>query len=316
MPTRQILLSTRPEYRVPKMRWTAEEARKSIDDYKPETIEALQKWLQENPHYPPTSEESLILFAHSCYYDVEKTKACIDSCYNLKSATPEFFQKRDVDKYAEVRHILGVTDNAVFPTMTPSGYQIIFHRLSQYEPSKYVFADGVKVLNMTMESARCLTGPAKGYFILFDMTGVKLGHLTRLNLGLLKKFFMFIQEANPVRLKGIHVINTMPIVDKIMFLIKPFMKKELHSILHFYSSSEMEKLYEVIPKECLPSDFGGSLGKTVAELHARNTEVLKDLKDIWNDDETLVIDESKRPSKKGKKAREDAMPDIRKLDLD
>lgn len=78
----------------------------------------------------------------------------------------------------------------------------------------------------------------------------------------------------------------------------------------------MEKLYEVIPKECLPSDFGGSLGKTVAELHARNTEVLKDLKDIWNDDETLVIDESKRPSKKGKKAREDAMPDIRKLDLD
>ncbi|KAK3933413.1 Alpha-tocopherol transfer protein-like [Frankliniella fusca] len=310
-------MSTRPEYRVPKMRVTAEEMRKNIDDYKPETIEALQKWLPENPHYPPTSEESLILFAHSCYYDLEKTKSCIDACYNLFSSTPEFFQKRDVDKYPEVRHILGVTDNAVFPKMTPAGYQIIFHRLSQYEPSKYIFADGVKVLNMTMESARCLTGPQKGYFILFDMTGVKLGHLTRLNLGLLKKFFMFIQEANPVRLKGIHVVNTMPILDKIMFLIKPFMKKELHSLLHFYSSSELEKLYEFIPKDCLPSDFGGSLGKTVAELHDANTEVLRELKDFWTDEETLIIDESKRPSKKSKKAaQQDAMPDIRKLDLD
>lgn len=88
-------------------------------------------------------------------------------------------------------------DNAVFPKLTPQGYQIIFHRLSQYEPSKYVFADGVKVLNMTMEAARCTTGPQRGYYILFDMTGVKLGHLTRLNLGLLKKFFAYIQVRSP-----------------------------------------------------------------------------------------------------------------------
>lgn len=81
--------------------------------------------------------------------------------------------------------------------MTPEGYQIIFHRLSQYEPSKYVFPDGVKVLNMTMEAARYHTGPQKGYYILFDMTGVRLGHLTRLNLGLLRKFFAYIQVRAP-----------------------------------------------------------------------------------------------------------------------
>ena len=36
--------------------------------------------------------------------------------------------------------------------------------------------------------------------------------------------------------------------------------------LHFYKADELESLYAFIPKECLPSDFGGHLG-TVAELH-------------------------------------------------
>lgn len=307
------------QYRVPKMGVTAAEMAEKIEDFDPEAIKTLRKWLNEQPHYPPTSEEYLIMFAHSCYYDVEKTKSCIENCYTIASSTPEFFQKRDLD-LPDVKHILSVTDNAVFPNATPEGYQIIFHRLSQYEPSKYVFADGVKVLNMTMESARYTSGPAKGYYILFDMTGVRLGHLTRLNLGLLRKFFAYIQEGNPVRLKGIHVINTLPILDKIMYIIKPFMKPELRSILHFFSSSELDKLYEFIPRDCLPPDFGGSLDKTVAELHAANTEVLRGMQQYWADASTLVIDETKKPSKKGKKdknaAAQDATPDIRRLELD
>lgn len=40
------------------MRISAEEMIKNIPDYKPETIQALRKWLGENPHYPPTSGES------------------------------------------------------------------------------------------------------------------------------------------------------------------------------------------------------------------------------------------------------------------
>lgn len=40
---------------------------------------------------------------------MEKTKSCIDNCYNIASSTPEFFQKREVDQYPDVKHILGVT---------------------------------------------------------------------------------------------------------------------------------------------------------------------------------------------------------------
>lgn len=40
----------------------------------------------------------LILFYHSCYFDVEKTKSCIEVYYSLKTETPEFFANRDVSR--------------------------------------------------------------------------------------------------------------------------------------------------------------------------------------------------------------------------
>ena len=52
---------------------------------------------------------------------------------------------------------------------------------------------------------------------------------------------------------------------------------------------------------------------------AENTELLRDLKQYWLDMDTLVIDESRRPStKKGKKAaqQQEHVPDIRSLELD
>ena len=79
------------------------------------------------------------------------------------------------------------------PKLTPTGNQIIFDRLAQFEPSKYVFADVCKAVIMSIEAAIYLSGPQQGYYIMFDMTGVRLGHLSRLNLRLLNKFFTYIQ---------------------------------------------------------------------------------------------------------------------------
>lgn len=40
------------------------------------------------------------------------------------------------------------------------------------------------------------------------------------------------QEGLPVRLMGIHVLNTSSLIDKILMLLKPFMKKELLSMVN------------------------------------------------------------------------------------
>lgn len=107
----------------------------------------------------------------------------------------------------------------------------------------------MKLLFMTLDIA-VYEGPPTGLLILFDMKGVSsaqvlavileyiivsfqlgLMHLTRARMHLIKKFFHYTQEALPVKLKQIHVMNTVYFLDKIMAIIKPFLSKEVAKLV-------------------------------------------------------------------------------------
>ncbi|XP_065205554.1 alpha-tocopherol transfer protein-like [Planococcus citri] len=251
-------------------------------------IDQLNEWVKSQSHLPPDiTEEQLILFHHSCYYKMEDTKNCINIYYTLRIGTPEYFVRRDVT-HSSLQQALNVLEYGVFPVRDPNGYQIIFHRLKIFDASKYVFQDGVKLLSMAIDACLHVDGTAPGYIFLFDMRGVKLTHLTRLSLGALKKFFLYVQEGLPVRLKAIHVLNTKPLIDKIMILVRPFMKKELLNMIHFHGCDELEEVYESLPRSCLPSDFGGDL-PSCEELYQQYIEWMKKLKKFFEEDEKKFI---------------------------
>lgn len=46
---------------------------------------------------------------------------------------------------------------------------------------------------------------------------------------------VYFQEAHPVRLRTVHVINCSPMLDRIMTVLRPFMKKEVSKLVKFYS---------------------------------------------------------------------------------
>lgn len=52
-------------------------------------------------------------------------------------------------------------------------------------------------------------------------------HLTRVNLGSIKKFFAYLQEGVPGKLRAIHILNVVYFFDKILSMIKPFMRAEI-----------------------------------------------------------------------------------------
>ena len=74
-------------------------------------------------------------------------------------------------------------------------------------------------------------GTTSGHIILVDMQGVSLGHVGRLSPMTTKKFLYYLQDALPVRLKGLHFMNSVPAMDLILAMMKPFMKKELLDIV-------------------------------------------------------------------------------------
>lgn len=67
------------------------------------------------------------------------------------------------------------------------------------------------------------------------MKGVGVSHLTRISIGSIKKFFNYLQDAVPGKLRAIHVLNVVWFFDKILQMIKPFMKADILECVSIYS---------------------------------------------------------------------------------
>lgn len=130
----------------------------------------------------------------------------------------------------------------MLPKLDQNGNQILFHRLADSRPSQYMFNDGIKLLLMSIDANLYTDGCSAGYIFLFDMTGVRLGHLTRLSINSIRMFFEYLQEGLPVRLKAIHVLNAVWFMDKFLALIRPFMKQELYEMVNWLPSIRVRSI--------------------------------------------------------------------------
>ena len=117
---------------------------------------------------------------------------------------------------------------------TKEGFKIIFWKLLDMEPSHFVHSDILKYYCMILDLWLRSEGTILGHVMVVDMQGVILGHVGRLSPMTTKKFLYYLQDALPVRLKGLHFINAGPAMDLIFAMSKPFMKKELLNIVSNY----------------------------------------------------------------------------------
>ncbi|EZA50388.1 alpha-tocopherol transfer protein-like isoform X2 [Ooceraea biroi] len=261
--------------------YTIDDSRKRYPEITDELLESLQEWAKDHS-LSKIPEEQLALFAHSCYFDLEATKRCMDVYYRMRATTPEFFRDRD-SRLQYMQHSLRALEFVALPKPDRNGNQIIFHRLADTRPSQYMLNDGIKLLLMSVDGSLNTNGCSPGYIFLFDMQGVGLGHLTRLSISSIRKFLEYLQDGLPVRLKAIHILNVVWFMDKILALLRPFMKREFYELLHLHTG-DVSDVYSYIPPECLPKDFGGELD-CVASLHEAHCEKLDQLRDYFLEEE-------------------------------
>lgn len=102
-----------------------------------------------------------------------------------------------------------------------------------------------------------------GDVYVFDATVATPGHFAKVSPAMVKKFLICVQEAYPVKLKEVHIINVSPLVDTIVNFVRPFLKEKIRQRIHFHS--DLESLYKFVPKKMLPKEYGGDAG-TMADL--------------------------------------------------
>lgn len=252
------------------------------------------------------TDRLLTCFLSACNQNIDETRKVIKIFYDARRDGPELFNDRDPFS-PKIRQCFQNQDYFPLPP-TPSGYSVVYHRLSSPKASNYCFDEAVKTYFMLLESCLSTDGPRPGLICLFDMSNVGLTHLLRVKISTIRKFFHYLQDGLPAKLKAIHVLNAVSFFDKVLYIIKPFIHAEILKMLFLHGSNDsLESLYEDwIPRSCLPSDYGGEL-MSVADLHQEHIRKFESMRPYFlaeerqrngkGDDDSALIDGASKKMK-------------------
>ncbi|XP_063695767.1 alpha-tocopherol transfer protein-like [Culicoides brevitarsis] len=253
-------------------------------DYEKCTAE-IKEWWKNDPLMPKNIDDVLLQrFVHATYGDTAYAKRVISLNYEIRNKNPHIFLDRD-PLSPESQKVFQVCDMIPLPTLTPKdNYRMIFYRLRDLNDSKFDFTEAIKMFFMVADTRFTMNNAiSSGDVPIFDAKGFSLKHMTKAirAFSVLRVYMNFTQNAFPVRLKQIHVVNVSPFVDKILSFIKPLMKKEVTNSLKFHLPNS-ETIFEYIPKDMLPVEYGGE-GPSMDELKKDIVKQIESKRDYLTD---------------------------------
>lgn len=272
-----------------------EEEYKKKTGITPEDIKKLRDWLNTQPHLPKDyiTDLDLILTYHCCDRSAEVAKQVLDLHFTLKTMFTVLFKDRVFDDKAEkIMHKVLLQPLA---SRSREGDAVMYCRLLDYDPKNFEFNSKIRSVMMVLDLWQYEEGTWPGLVLIFDLVGLKMGHLPKLELQGLQQFLYFLQEAMLVKIKGLHFLNAPSFMDSLMMIIKPFMKKELLNVMKIHQVGSTT-LDQYVPMTALPKEAGGEF-KTLDELRDLTVARLRANKNLIAEENKKRVVESLRPGK-------------------
>ncbi|XP_039315648.1 alpha-tocopherol transfer protein-like isoform X2 [Solenopsis invicta] len=296
-------------------RITLDEETKKNPQLKLSDIQSLREWCEKQPHLPKIEDSFLALFLHRNYYNVEFAKNTIENYYTTRTHLPELFCNRDPLVEKELQQAFKVTLFSPLSGVTNDGYTLMYATLLDGDPSHFNLNATIKYILMLSDIIYLTDGTNNGYVFIGNADKLSFGHIAKIRPLATKIALDYIQEAMPVRLKDLHVINAPPAMELLMNIAKPFMKKEMIDMIHFHSS--LESLSKYISIDALPNEAYGN-GGSIQELNEIQIKRIEDYREWFLQDEaTGRVNEALRIGKS--KSASDLFGvegNFRKLDID
>ncbi|EFA05400.2 hypothetical protein TcasGA2_TC015572 [Tribolium castaneum] len=235
-----------------------------------QAVPDLNNWLSTQPHLPRINSVQVNLFLQCCDGNEERAKNLIDSYFTVRTL--------DVTK-SPLKESLDVALITFLSEKTPTGEGIILVKLLDPNLDNFNFAAMVKYFDMVCTLHLNQAQVSGEYLMILDLEGLTVNHLSKLVETSLKKFLWYVQEAIPLKIKGIHCLHVDSLIDDIMALIKPLIKSE-----------NVFKLY-------FPSSVQGLIKDLSAEYGGLHDEIKKKLRDnfwFFETEQMQRVDETKR----------------------
>ncbi|XP_017064241.1 alpha-tocopherol transfer protein-like isoform X2 [Drosophila eugracilis] len=247
---------------------TASKSTSSSDEWGDKLAELIA-WFEGNPNLPEKIEPIVMLRFLKCMaFDVKRTKSLVELNYSMRNKHPHLFMDRNMEDEMTAKG-LKVSDLLILPGITPQGTKLLFFRMADLDPHTRNSVEETKIFFM-MSDAR-FTIPdvergagnvedyvldeadiAKGDVHIVDIEGYTLRHLAY----------------------AMHVINCPSYLDRLISMMSPFLREEVRNMIKYHTGG-LESLYEEVPRDMLPDEYGGKAG-SIAELKARAVQSIKD----------------------------------------
>lgn len=227
-------------------------------------IEDIKKWIQTQ-NFPEMPSDSMVeFFLTNCKYRVETTKGNITSYYGIRKRIPELYKgSHPRSKKMEESWDMGVY--IPLPHLLDDAYRICINKLFPYSGNFKCSSHFANALNVY--EVRICEDLYVSEILIVDYEHLSWNHIIRISPFILHKMIINFEEVAKSRLKKIHIINAPSYVHILLNTIKRFLKKKIAD--RFVIHQSIDCLYEYIPKELLPIDYGGQ------------QQSIKELIDLW-----------------------------------
>ncbi|XP_037955063.1 alpha-tocopherol transfer protein-like [Teleopsis dalmanni] len=263
-----------------------------------EDISTLRTWIQKQPHLRArTDDQFLVTFLRGCKYSMEKAKSKIDFYYTIKALMPEIFTNFYMNEEFIELGRLGYFVALPNPLGGIGGQRIHLAVYKNVDPNKYHLSTLFRyyILVSEFEINTDDNGIISGLIHILDFSKLHLTFVKQFNPIFVKKLLIFIDKAEPMRVKGFHFVNCPKETLAILSIARNFLSEKLKQ--RFFIHKSLEDLYKVIPKENLPIEYGGING-SIPEIQADMEKKLLDFNNYFMEETKYGVDEKLRIGKK------------------
>ncbi|CAG9858107.1 unnamed protein product [Phyllotreta striolata] len=235
-------------------------------------IETIRNWLKYQKHLPESPTDVMLeFFLTNCKYSIEITKRNIDMYYTVRTLLPEFYENNN-PHLEENKFIWDMSYYIPLPKLTENLHRIVVIKFNGTPAFDFCKWTGLitNIFEIRLHEDLIL-----GVVCVVDCKDVRLDHLKDVTPVLIKKILFIKENVGKDLMKEVHVVNIAPHLLKFIELVKKFLKKKIADRIFVHQT--IDKIYERIPKELLPRDYGG------------NEKSLNELWDMWK----LKFDEYK-----------------------
>ncbi|EAT45365.1 AAEL003347-PC [Aedes aegypti] len=228
-------------------------------ELKAQAVEELREMLkgQDELVVPIDNDDWMVRFLRPCKYYPKSAYELIQRYYQFKVKHWDMYL--DLSPSREV-NIFKQNILSVFPNRDQLGRRILLLELGKPWKHKEVTLDEVfKGCVLFLEAAMLEPETqVNGAVVIFDMDGLTMQQAWQFTPPFAKRIVDWLQDAVPLRIKGIHIINQPKIFNVVFALFKPILRDKLRSRIVFHGT-DRESLYKHIAKECLPPCYGGTV---------------------------------------------------------